>query len=192
MFTTTSDGHRLRRRPIPQLNPAAPAEPNEQGHNQQKHALRYILTSKLPSQERSYRRSEFGFWRASARSSGSTPQTPSPWRRWRSGCSASNCPRRRGCTGSSPTRAPHPTPSPVPRRGGGTCAGLRCEGRGQAHRRDHQGTSPGLPGTTSHWNFGCTNVQQLHREVTELGFRGSYATLSHPGPRREYAHESNQ
>ncbi|MCW2943188.1 MAG: transposase, partial [Actinomycetia bacterium] len=27
------------------------------------------------------------------------------------------------------------------------------------------------------WNSGCTNVQQLHREVTELGFRGSYATV---------------
>ena len=43
------------------------------------------------------------------------------------------------------------------------------------------------PGTTRHWNSGCTNVQQLHREVTELGFRGGYGTPSHPGPRREYA-----
>jgi transposase len=27
------------------------------------------------------------------------------------------------------------------------------------------------------WNQGCTNVQQLHREVTALGFRGSYGTV---------------
>ena len=27
------------------------------------------------------------------------------------------------------------------------------------------------------WNEGCTNIQQLHREVKALGFRGSYATV---------------
>jgi transposase len=27
------------------------------------------------------------------------------------------------------------------------------------------------------WNQGCTNIQQLHREVTALGFRGSYGTV---------------
>ena len=27
------------------------------------------------------------------------------------------------------------------------------------------------------WNEGCTNIQQLHREVRALGFRGSYATV---------------
>ncbi|MEU0566973.1 hypothetical protein ABZ297_16525 [Nonomuraea sp. NPDC005983] len=27
------------------------------------------------------------------------------------------------------------------------------------------------------WNAGCTNIQQLHREVTALGFRGSYTTV---------------
>jgi hypothetical protein len=26
------------------------------------------------------------------------------------------------------------------------------------------------------WNQGCTTIGQLHREVTALGFRGSYAT----------------
>jgi hypothetical protein len=27
------------------------------------------------------------------------------------------------------------------------------------------------------WNERCTNIQQLHREVKALGFRGSYATV---------------
>ena len=27
------------------------------------------------------------------------------------------------------------------------------------------------------WNEGCTNIQQLHREITGLGFRGSYGTV---------------
>ena len=27
------------------------------------------------------------------------------------------------------------------------------------------------------WNGGCTNIQQLHREVTARGYRGSYATV---------------
>jgi transposase len=27
------------------------------------------------------------------------------------------------------------------------------------------------------WNEGCTNILQLHREITALGFRGSYATV---------------
>jgi hypothetical protein len=27
------------------------------------------------------------------------------------------------------------------------------------------------------WNEGCTNIQQLHREITDLGFRGSYGTV---------------
>jgi transposase len=35
------------------------------------------------------------------------------------------------------------------------------------------------------WNEGCTNVQQLHREITALGFRGSYATVyAHLAPLR--------
>ena len=27
------------------------------------------------------------------------------------------------------------------------------------------------------WNSGCTNIGQLHREITERGYRGSYATV---------------
>lgn len=27
------------------------------------------------------------------------------------------------------------------------------------------------------WNSGCTNVRQLHREITALGYRGSYSTV---------------
>jgi hypothetical protein len=27
------------------------------------------------------------------------------------------------------------------------------------------------------WNEGCTSIQQLHREITGLGFRGSYGTV---------------
>ncbi|MEU7856938.1 ISL3 family transposase [Nonomuraea sp. NPDC049141] len=27
------------------------------------------------------------------------------------------------------------------------------------------------------WNSGCANIQQLHREITALGFRGSYGTV---------------
>jgi hypothetical protein len=35
------------------------------------------------------------------------------------------------------------------------------------------------------WNEGCTNVQQLHREITGLGFRGSYGTVyAHLAPLR--------
>jgi hypothetical protein len=36
------------------------------------------------------------------------------------------------------------------------------------------------------WNEGCTNILQLHREITSLGFRGSYATVyAHLAPLRE-------
>ena len=35
------------------------------------------------------------------------------------------------------------------------------------------------------WNEGCTNILQLHREITALGFRGSYATVyAHLAPLR--------
>ncbi len=35
------------------------------------------------------------------------------------------------------------------------------------------------------WNEGCTNIQQLHREITDLGFRGSYGTVyAHLAPLR--------
>ena len=35
------------------------------------------------------------------------------------------------------------------------------------------------------WNEGCTNIQQLHREITGLGFRGSYGTVyAHLAPLR--------
>ena len=35
------------------------------------------------------------------------------------------------------------------------------------------------------WNEGCTNFQQLHREITGLGFRGSYGTVyAHLAPLR--------
>jgi Transposase/zinc-finger of transposase IS204/IS1001/IS1096/IS1165 len=35
------------------------------------------------------------------------------------------------------------------------------------------------------WNEGCTNMQQLHREITALGFRGSYGTVyAHLAPLR--------
>ncbi|MCW2938837.1 MAG: transposase family protein [Actinomycetia bacterium] len=27
------------------------------------------------------------------------------------------------------------------------------------------------------WNAGCTNIQELHREITKLGYRGSYGTV---------------
>ena len=27
------------------------------------------------------------------------------------------------------------------------------------------------------WNSGCTNIGQLHREITERGYRGSYGTV---------------
>jgi len=35
----------------------------------------------------------------------------------------------------------------------------------------------GKPHLHQRWNEGCTNIQQLHREVKALGFRGSYATV---------------
>jgi transposase len=35
------------------------------------------------------------------------------------------------------------------------------------------------------WNQGCTNIQQLHREITALGYRGSYGTVyAHLAPFR--------
>jgi transposase len=35
------------------------------------------------------------------------------------------------------------------------------------------------------WNEGCTSILQLHREITDLGFRGSYATVyAHLAPLR--------
>ena len=33
------------------------------------------------------------------------------------------------------------------------------------------------PHLNQRWNSGCTNVQQLHREITALGYRGSYSTV---------------